>query len=629
MVFLDKYIFITENHNGFKYSERWLKKNHPWVLEDIDSYVQKNGLDSLPFKQKLYCTITNGEPKKCYCGNVTRFISINGGYGNYCSNKCTTNSKEFNIKRKKTNIDKYGSEFYTQTKEYIEKVKKTNLEKYGNEYSVQSELVKDKIKKTNLEKYGNEYSVQSELVKDKIKKTKKNKYGDEYYNNSLKIKDSLKKKYDNPEDLKDFLNKQKETNLKKWGVEYASKNEEVKKNNLIKTIESVNTKYGTDNVFSLEEIKDKIKNTNLNKWGVEYYSQSEDYKEKIKKNNLEILLKEIPKKYHLINSNKFLIELSCDKSHNFEINRQLFFVRKKMGHEICTICNPINKQYSSSEKEIYDYVKTLVEDVIENDRSVLNKKELDILIPKHDLAIEYNGLYWHSELYCDKNYHLNKTKECESKGLNLIHIFEDEWLYKKDIVKSIIKNRLGLIDKKIYARNCEIKEISTKESKDFLNKNHIQGYVNSQIKLGLFHKDELVSVMTFGSLRKALGSKHKEGHWELIRFCNKLNYSIIGGSSKLFKFFNEKFKPNEITSYSDNRWFSGDMYMKLGFEFNSETKPNYYYIVNNIRENRFKYRKDQLVKLGHDPNKSEWEIMLNQGLYRIWDCGNKKWVFKL
>jgi hypothetical protein len=157
--------------------------------------------------------------------------------------------------------------------------------------------------------------------------------------------------------------------------------------------------------------------------------------------------------------------------------------------------------------------------------------------------------------------------------------------------------------------------------------NHIQGYVNSNIKLGLFHKQELVSLMTFGGLRKSLGSKHKNNHWEMLRFCNKLNTTVVGGSSKLFNFFIKNYSPIEITSYSDNRFFNGSLYETLGFKFIKNTGINYFYVKNGKREHRFKYRKDMLVKQGFDSEMTEHQIMLERKIYRIYDCGNKKWVW--
>jgi hypothetical protein len=190
-------------------------------------------------------------------------------------------------------------------------------------------------------------------------------------------------------------------------------------------------------------------------------------------------------------------------------------------------------------------------------------------------------------------------------------------------VISILKNKLNLVNKKIYARKCEIREISSKISKEFLDKNHIQGNVNSKIKLGLYYDNNLVSVMTFSKGRIIMGGKENE--WELNRFCNLLDYNVVGGASKLLNFFIKTHNPKIIISYSDLRLFNGEMYNKLGFKFKSQSKPNYWYVVKDIREHRFKYRKSELVKRGYDKNLTEREIMFNMKIYRIYDCGNIRW----
>jgi hypothetical protein len=246
-----------------------------------------------------------------------------------------------------------------------------------------------------------------------------------------------------------------------------------------------------------------------------------------------------------------------------------------------------------------------------------------------NIAIEFDGLYWHSEKKVKNDYHLNKTIECEKKGIQLIHVFEDEWLYKQDIVKSRLSNILGLTPSKIYGRKTEIREVTPKDSKVFLDTNHIQGNVNSSIKLGLYYNDELVSLMTFGTLRKSMGGISKEGSYELFRFCNKLDTTVIGGADKLLKHFIKTYNPKEIISYADRRWSQGGLYEKLGFTHIHDSKPNYWYIIGTNREYRFKYRKDVLVKEGFDPSKTEHQIMLERGINRIYDCGNKKYVLSI
>jgi hypothetical protein len=254
--------------------------------------------------------------------------------------------------------------------------------------------------------------------------------------------------------------------------------------------------------------------------------------------------------------------------------------------------------------------------------------EIDVYIPELKLGFEFNGLYWHSEIYKEKNYHLDKTKLCNDQGISLFHIWEDDWLYKQDIVKSMILNKLGKTLNKIFARKCIIKIVDdNKLVKDFLETNHIQGFVGSKIKIGLFYNDELVSLMTFGNLRKSLGQKSQEGSYELLRFCNKLNTTVVGGASKLFKYFLNNYDVKQVTSYSDLSRSNGNMYKQLGFTLQHNSDPNYYYIIDGIRKHRFNFRKDKLVKEGADPLKTEIQIMNEKGFYRIFDCGMQKWNF--
>ena len=219
---------------------------------------------------------------------------------------------------------------------------------------------------------------------------------------------------------------------------------------------------------------------------------------------------------------------------------------------------------------------------------------------------------------------MNKTELCESKGIKLIHVFEDEWIYKQDIVKSRLKNILGLTSNKIYARKCIIKNVIYKDVKKFLNENHIQGETKSSINIGLYYNNELISLMTFGK-RPMINNFSLE----LIRFCNKLNTSVIGGANKLLQYFIKTYKPNEIISYADRRWSQGDLYEKLGFEFISNTIPNFSYIINKKRINRLKFQKHILIKDGYDGNKTANQIMLDNNIYKIYDSGNKKYILNI
>ena len=290
------------------------------------------------------------------------------------------------------------------------------------------------------------------------------------------------------------------------------------------------------------------------------------------------------------------------------------------GHG-CPICGN-NK--SLSEDEINSFLINDLKIKTETKKRGLlkNNKEIDIFMPELNIGIEYDGLYWHNENYKDSTYHIDKTNECLEKGIRLIHIFEDEWRDKKNIVKSILSNICGKITNKIYARKCEIKEVPNKEASVFLDENHIQGKINGKINLGLFYNEELVSIMCFGDRRINMGGKKIDGEYELLRFCSKLNVNVIGGASKLFKYFIKNYEFSKIISYCDLRYSIGNIYEIIGLTNVGKTKPNYFYIVGNNRKNRFKYRKSELIKDGYDKNESEHEIMLKRGIYRIYDCGS-------
>jgi len=246
------------------------------------------------------------------------------------------------------------------------------------------------------------------------------------------------------------------------------------------------------------------------------------------------------------------------------------------------------------------------------------------------LAFEFNGVWWHNELNKEDNYHLNKTELCEKQGIELIQIWEDDWLYKQSIVKSMILNKLDKIENKIYATKCEIKEIVDNSLvKNFLDKNDTHGFIDSKIKIGLFYNNELISLIIFGNHRDEMNKKEiNEGEYELLRFCNKLDTNVMGGELKLFEYFIKNYNPNKIIAYTDRSFSQGKLYEILGFNFINKTEPNYYYVINGIRKNKLNYRKDTLIKEGFDPNKTEHEIMLDRKIYRIYDSGNLKYIWK-
>jgi hypothetical protein len=313
-------------------------------------------------------------------------------------------------------------------------------------------------------------------------------------------------------------------------------------------------------------------------------------------------------------------ECKCDlnKNHIFKINNNLYYQRKLAKTVICTICNPINKHTSGLEIQLCEFIKNNYNgEILENDRTVLNGQELDIYLPELKLAFEFNGVYWHNELNKPDNYHKNKSDICEKLGIQLIHIWEDDWIYKQNIVKSMILNKIGKTINKIYARKTIVKIVD--DTKDFLNNNHIQGYASSSIKLGLYYNDELVCLMTFKE-------NNRIKMIELNHFCNKLNTNVIGGASKLFKYFLNHYNNKKIVSYADRCYSNGGLYNTLGFCLDNISKPSYYYVIDNIRKHKSNFSVKNLHKQGF--NGTEHEIMLERKIYRIYNSGNYKYIFK-
>ena len=296
-------------------------------------------------------------------------------------------------------------------------------------------------------------------------------------------------------------------------------------------------------------------------------------------------------------------------------------------------CPKCGNQISKAENDIYNFCCEQIgkDNVQQRNRIIIHPYELDIYLRSLGYAIEYNGLRWHSEKFGkDRYYHLNKLNACKEKGIKLIQIFEDEYVNKRDIVYNKLKHIMKFDQKlpRIPGRKCKVMEISINEAKDFLEKYHIQGYVGSKVYLGAFYHEELVAVMTFKTLdRNTL-------KWELTRFASNYNYICQGIGGKLFNYFIKNYNPEEIKSFADRRWTineENNIYTKLGFEFDSYTKPDYHYFRDEdgpIRQHKFAFRKNRLnKKYGLPLSMTEEEMTENLGYTKIYDCGLIKYVW--
>ena len=505
------------------------------------------------------------------CGQPLPFVNLIRGYKHYCNAKCELADKRV-----------------------VEKAKQTYKEKTGYDHNMHNPESKERVKNTTVEKYGGIGFAVKELA-DKVLDTYNKEHGTDIEKCNMIV-------HENPE-----LEQQRiKSRIEKNNGSYMS---DVHKQKLIQMSKEP------------EIIKKRI-NTRYTLYGQKYMTP-EAY-EKLKGN--------VSETYKDVNLKVFkkqgdgLCKCHCDIcDKDYEISLMTLRERRHAGYNPCVFCNPIGsilvKHVSDRETELYNYIASKYNgQIIKSDRTILDGKELDIYLPGLNLAFEFDGLYWHNEITKSSDYHVSKTNVCESKGIQLIHIFEDDWLYKSDIVKSRINGLLGL-NNRIFARKCIIKEISNNDAATFLNENHIQGSCVSKYRYGLYFNDELISIMTFGKSRFS-------DEFELLRFCNKLNINVVGGASRLFNhFLNNHDEIVEVISYADRCWSKGNLYEKLGFIKDGITKPAYYYIIDNKRQNRIKFQKHKLVKEGFNPSKTEHEIMLERKIYRIYDCGNIKYRF--
>ena len=628
-----------------KLTNKYIIKNFPELYE----LIKDNPGRTLAEKLYIYFNKLTEIPLCDNCGQkYKQFRSISKGYRPYCCNHCSVTDKVRLEKAKKTMIEKYGVEYAAQSdifikkakqtnlarhggtgfesKELMERTKQTNLERYGVEWTGQSEEIKEKRKQTNLERYGVECPLQSEEIKEKTKQTNLERYGVEYSSQSEEIKE-----------------KRKQTCLEKYGETHATKSpkikEKIKKTNL--------ERYGVDNPQKSKEIQEKTKRTNLERYGVEFVMQDEQISLLNKKSRLK----------YIIDSHEFINDIDengnwiCKCPHDkkftdnnktckncngtYIINSSQYYGRREFNYEPCTNILPIDK-FRGSSTSLELFIRSILDDhkinYDVNDRTILNGKELDLYIPDHKLAIECNGVFWHSQK--DSKYHYEKWKQCNDQDIQLLTIWEDWIKTKPEIVRNIILSKLGIYERSIGARECQIREVPINDTLVFLEQNHIQGICHPSIHFGLYYNDELVSIMCFSRRSGLSGSKViNKNEYELTRFCTKLNTHITAGATRLLNYFIKKYNPKIITSFSCNDISNGNLYQKLGF-IQESISISYWYVAKNTYErfHRSRFTKTEIIRNGllpeefRDKKWTESEVTKSMGLFKIFDSGKIKWT---
>ena len=565
-------------------------------------------------KKIVYHTYHQNEIPTCLMcgGNVDWTGETPNPYRSYCGNKCRGKAAIEN--QRKHNLATYGVEYHTQRNDVKEKAKETNIEKYGVENPAQSSEIQKKIANTNLKKYGSERPLQNANVKKKMTETNLQRYGTEWTLQNSQVKQ-----------------KAIETTVERYGVKTPLENKDI----LLKSMNTCFKNYGVNNPCKLDQLRNQMITTNIERYGFNSPTQNKEIFGKVQATNLE--------RYGTIHASqahfsKELFEILSDKEEFARLVNEIGVqkIAEKFSISSTTIykyCNDYgivltNGNVSRFEKEIFDFVTDHYSDtIISSDRKILNGKELDIFLPGINLAIECNGTYWHSEMAGrGKDYHINKTNECNAIEISLFHIWQHDWYAKQDIVKSMLLHRFGK-SHRIFARNTSIRAISNDAATKFYNENHLQGAATGiRISYGLYSNEQLVSIMSFGKSRF-----NKKFEWEILRFANILNHSVVGGASKLFNYFIKKHSPNSIISYSAKGHTTGNVYLQLGMKYSNTSSPGYNYTKNFIDiHSRQKFQKHKLKNLLEffDPNMTEYQNMEMNGYTKLWDSGNDVYVWK-
>lgn len=299
------------------------------------------------------------------------------------------------------------------------------------------------------------------------------------------------------------------------------------------------------------------------------------------------------------------------------------------------------KQSSKAEDDICDFIHSIDKNININrrNRTILAGKEIDIYLPDYKLGIEYNGSIFHASVngaFDGKSrlYHQQKFLSAKENDVHLINLFDVDWDNNQEKIRDYIVSILT-VGTKVFARKCTVSKIDKGLACDFVDKYHLQGANNRtmNINYGLFFNKELLAVMSFGQPRM---KEDVDGYFELHRFCIKSGYKIIGGASKLFTAFCRDYEPRYILSYSDNDFFTGGVYVALGFNYDGQALPRYFWYSRGeeikrekcmVKKLKVKYPELYQEALDNNVKNKEDYIMSKLGASKVFRSGNTRWVW--
>lgn len=399
-------------------------------------------------------------------------------------------------------------------------------------------------------------------------------------------------------------------------------------------------KYGAGNVFASDYGKEKLKKTFMEKYGADNYAKTEEYKERLKNGNIivpkngkkagqtmmrnhyNILKQKYPNVIPMFTFEDYRGSGDYTIEYDWKCRKCDHLFKRCLNVNYSMECPKCNRHGTNIERFIHNYLHSKKISYSIRNRKIIENRELDIYIPERKIAIECNGLYWHSEENKYKNYHLEKTENCEKLGIRLLQIFSDEIQFKPKAVINRLNNIFGLNEIKINSEKCELREVDYNLTEKFLLKYHLEGPDKPTHRYGLFYKNRLLSIMTFEKCKT-------EGVYLYSRYCTINGVEVIGGDKKTMEHFKNEVKPQKIITRSCRRWNTSSHLERLGFVFSKKINPNYWYTDNKFiqRFHRYCFAKQLLSKKlkTFDPALSERENMIINGYKRIYDCGSLKY----
>lgn len=617
--------------------------------------------------------------RKCeVCGKVFEFkIPANiADARRTCSKKCATALKfkngnpgtdpEVRKKMVETYKARTGYDHPMHNPEVVDRVKQTNLDNHDGVYAQTTQEYRDKTICTNLEKYGVEWHTQNPEVRKRITQSVLDSYGVEHISQIPEVKQKIRDTYiehtgydhytHNPEAMESV----RQTNLEKYGVPWAVSATEVRD----KARQTTLNRYGVPNAMQNPNILDKAQKTNEERYGNKVYFLTKEGKEKSRRRMMsrygrpKFSMTHTWKAGMMQDPSKLdsWVKFTSGKENAIEFLSQYEYppsfheLTRDLGVTSTTISYWIDKfglkdkvkfTLSAMEDDVYATLRSINPnlDIHRHCRNMVPGRELDLYLPDFNLGIECDPTYTHnssfptvwSQIPMSPRYHHDKNKQFSEVGVFVFHIFGYEWEHKRPIIESMLRSLVGCSTRHIYARQCTIKEVSYQDSKIFLERNHRQGNCRSTVRVGLYYGEELVSLMTFSKTRALIGGRD-ESTWELLRFCSRLNTTVVGAASKLFKYFTAS-NPEvcRIRSFSDMAHTRGNVYKTLGFHLVRESAPGYvwvdvntdkaYHRMNAAKDNIRAFLKDDDIDL----SRTEKQIMEEHQFAQVFDCGTKVW----